>query len=146
MATLTRYRPFQPVRSLQREIDRLFGEYMPAFAEEDAEGGVWAPALDLKETDAEYIIKMEVPGITKDQVTVNLENHRLTVSGERKDEKKEESESRLVIERSYGSFFRSLGLPKAAIDKDVSAELRNGVLTIRVQKAEESKPRRIEIK
>ena len=146
MATLTRYRPFQPARTLQREIDRLFGEYLPMFSEDEVATAVWAPALDMKETDAEYIVKMEVPGIPKEQITVNLEDHRLTVSGERKEEKKEENENRLVVERSYGSFFRSLTLPKAAADRNVTAEMKDGMLTIRVQKAEESKPRKIEIK
>lgn len=145
MSTLTRYRPFQPVRSLQREIDRLFGEYMPVFGEGDFEAGVWAPSLDLKETDTEYIVKVDVPGIPKDQVTVSLEDQRLTVSGERKEEKKQDNDSRIVVERSYGSFLRTLALPKAASEKDVDAKMKDGVLTIRVQKSEAAKARTIEV-
>lgn len=146
MSTLTRYRPFQPVRSLQREIDRMFGEYLPFLGDEDVEPGVWAPVMDLTETDKEYVVKLDVPGIPKDLITVNLEDHRLVVRGERKEEKKESTENQLVVERRYGSFYRSFALPKAASEEDVAAEMKDGVLTIKIKKTEEAKPRRIEIK
>lgn len=146
MANLTHYRPFIPMRSLQREIDRLFGDYVPFFGENDTESAVWAPKVDMTETASEYVVTMEVPGIPKENIHVGLEDHRLTVTGERKDDTKKEDENRLVIERSYGSFYRSMSLPHAAGDKKVDAELRDGVLTITIQKAEESKPRRIAIK
>lgn len=146
MATPTRYRPFQPVRSLQREIDRMFGEYLPFLGEEDGERGLWAPVMDLKETEKEYVVQMDVPGIPKDSITINLEDHRLTVRGERKEEKKEESENQLILERRYGSFYRSMALPKAASEEDIAAEMKDGVLTINIKKVEEAKPRRISIK
>lgn len=146
MTNLTRYRPFAPMQSLQREIDRLFGDFVPFYSSEAMEGAVWAPRLDLTENESEYVVKMEVPGVSKDQITVKLEDGRLIVSGERKDEKKEEEENRVVLERSFGSFFRAVTLPKAAGEGAVDAELKQGVLTVRVKKAEVSKPRRIEIK
>ncbi len=146
MPYLTRYRPLPMMRSLQKEIDRLFGEFLPEVTDSEAGLAVWSPALDMKETESEYIISMEVPGIEKDQITINLEENRLSVSGERKLETEEEKDNLLVVERSYGRFFRNVLLPKAADDKEVEAELKDGVLTIRVQKAEEAKPRRIEIK
>jgi len=145
MATLTRYRPFQPIRTMQREIDRLFGEYLPFFGDEELEKGVWSPTMDLTETETEYVVKMDVPGISKQDITVNLQDHMLVVSGERKEEKKEKTESRLVYERRFGSFYRSLSLPHAARDEEISAEMHEGVLTIHVKKSEEAKPRRIEI-
>ena len=146
MATLTRYRPFQPVRSLQREIDRMFGEYLPFLGDEDAEPGLWAPVMDLKETETEYIVKMDVPGIQKESITVNLEDRRLTVRGDRKEETKEESGNQLILERRYGNFYRSITLPKAASEEEIAAEMKDGVLTINIKKVEEPKPRRITIK
>lgn len=146
MSTLTRYRPFQPLRTLQQEIDRMFGEYLPAFGDEEAPSGVWAPVMDLTENEKEYVVKMDVPGIPKEALTINLEDHRLVVRGERKEEKKDEKENRIVVERRYGSLYRSLALPKAASEEMVNAEMKDGVLTIRIKKAEEAKPKRIEIK
>lgn len=146
MAALTRYRPFQPARSLQREIDRMFGEYLPFLGDEDVEPGLWAPVMDLTETEKEYVVKMDVPGIPKEAVTVNLEDHRLIVRGERKEEEKKESANQLVVERRYGNFYRSMALPKAASEDGIAAEMQDGVLTIKIKKVEEAKPRRIEIK
>lgn len=146
MAAMTRYHPFQPIRSLQREIDRLFGDFRPMFGEEEeAASAVWAPSMDLTETEGEYIVKMDVPGVSKEDVVVSLEDKRLSVRGERREERKEESENRLALERSYGSFYRSFALPNAASEEDVAAQMNDGVLTIRVKKVEASKPRRIEI-
>lgn len=146
MASLTRYRPFLPVRSLQREIDRMFGEFLPFDGGEEVEPGVWAPVMDLTENEKEYVAKLDVPGIPKDAITINVEDHRLVVRGERKEEKKKEAENQLVVERRYGSFYRSMALPKAASEEGIVAEMEDGVLTIRIKKLEEEKPRRIDIK
>jgi HSP20 family protein len=114
----------------------------------DDKGGpdAFAPLMDVTETDREYVVKMDVPGIPKENLSINLEDHQLVVRGERSEEKKEENENRIVVERRYGSLFRSLGLPKAASEEEVDAEVKDGVLTIRIKKVEEAKPRRIEIK
>ena len=148
MSTLTRYRPFPPMQSLRREVDRLFGEFLPGFGDEgngEALSAVWAPRMDLSETDGEFVVKMDLPGIEKDQVTVNVEDSTLTVNGERKEETKEEKENYLRMERSYGSFYRSIPLPKTAKVDEVKAVFKNGVLTVHIPKAEESKPRQVEI-
>ena len=145
MANLIRNRPFQPMQSLQREIDRLFGDFMPSFGGEEMESGIWAPNMDMTEQDSEYIFTMDLPGVSKDDININVEKHRLTISGERKEEKREESENRLVVERRSGSFFRSFPLPEAAGDEDVRAEMKDGVLTIHVRKSEDSKPKRVQI-
>jgi HSP20 family protein len=148
MAEITRHRPFTPMRNLRREIDRLFGEFLPFFGEEgdgDLFTAVWTPRMDLSETDEEFIVRMDLPGLKKDEVTVNVEDNRLTVSGERKEEKKEESENYLRMERSYGSFYRSVRLPKTAQVEAVKAEFTDGVLRVHVPKAEEHKPHKVEI-
>lgn len=148
MATITRYRPFPPMHSLRREIDRLFGDFLPGFGEEgDGEtlSAVWTPRMDLKETDTEFLITMDLPGIEKDQVTISVEDHQLTVRGERKEEKKEEKENYLRMERSYGSFYRSIPLSTTVKVDAVQAKFKNGVLKIHIPKTEESKPRKVEI-
>jgi HSP20 family protein len=107
---------------------------------------MWAPLMDVTETAQEYVVKMDVPGIPKDKISINLQDHQLVVRGERSGEKKEEAENRIVVERRYGSLYRSLALPKAASEEEVDAEMNDGVLTIHIKKVDEAKPRRIEIK
>lgn len=148
MTTPIRYRPLQPMPSLRRELDRLFGDFLPLFGDEgdaDTLSAVWRPRMDLTETDGAFVVKMDLPGIEKDQVNVQVEDSTLTVSGERREEKKEEKENYLRMERSYGSFYRSIPLPKTAQVDQVKAEFANGVLTVHIPKAEESKPRKVDI-
>lgn len=149
MATLTRYRPFPPMHALRQEIDRLFGDFLPGLTgDDDGErfSAVWAPRMDLSETDDAFVVKMDLPGIEKDAVTVNVEDHQLVVTGERMAEEKQEGETYLRMERSYGSFYRSIPLPKTANVDAVKAEFKNGVLKVHLPKAEESKPRQVAIK
>lgn len=148
MSTLTRYRPVWPQHSLRRDLDRFFGDLFPTFGEEDREeafSAVWAPQMDLSETDKAYLVKMDLPGIDKDQVTVNVQGSQLTVRGERKEEKQEEQENYLRMERSYGSFYRSIPLPKSAAVDEVKAEFKNGVLRVSIPKAAESRPHKVTI-
>lgn len=146
MAEITRYRPTRPVRSLREEVNRLFGDFLPAtWDEEETFTAVWTPRMDLSETDAGYLVKMDLPGLSKEDITINVENRQLSVSGERKEEKKEEKENFLHMERSYGRFYRAMPLPKSVKEEDVKAEFNDGVLRIHIPKSEESKPRKIEI-
>lgn len=148
MSTLTRYRPITPMRNVRREIDRIFGDFFPTFGEE-GEGEIfspmWTPRMDLSETEGEFLVKMDLPGIDKDQVSVNVEDSMLTVKGERQEEKKEEKENYLRMERSYGNFYRSIPLPETAKVNQVKAAFKNGVLTVHIPKAEQSKPLKVEI-
>lgn len=148
MPDIARVRPRLPVRSgLSREIDRLFGDFLPSWMEmeTDETPAVWTPRLDMAETEKEFIVRMDLPGIPKEDIMVNVEDHQLTVSGERKEEKKEEKENYLRVERSYGRFFRSVPLPKNADAGKVKAEFKNGEIKILIPKTKESKPRKIEI-
>lgn len=148
MADIMRHRPFMPMQSLRREMDRLFGEFLPGFGEEGSGeffSTTWAPRLDLSETSEAYLVKMDLPGIEKENVSVTVEGHQLTVRGERKEEKKTDQENVLRMERSYGSFYRSISLPKAAQVDAVKATFKNGVLEVHVPKAEEKQGRHVEI-
>jgi HSP20 family protein len=135
--------------SLQQEIDRLFEGFFPSrVTEEDSSryASMWSPRTDLVETPEAYRIELDVPGMSRDDIHINFQDDRLTVSGERSHETREENEERVRVERSFGNFFRSFTLPSTVNAEHISAEHDNGVLTITVPKAEESKPRRIAIK
>lgn len=141
-------RPLLPARSgLSREIDRLFGDFFPSFADLQAEESpaLWSPRLDMSETDKEFLVKLDLPGIPKEDIAVHVEDHQLTVSGERKEESREEAENYLRMERSYGRFFRSIPLPKNSVADKVKAEFKNGEMRIHIPKEKGSKPRKISI-
>jgi len=106
----------------------------------------WAPLVDIAEDDKAYLIKAEVPEVEKNDIKVTLERSILTISGERKAEKEEKGKRFHRIERSYGSFVRSFTLPDDADAEHVSADFKNGILNVRVQKTEKSKPKQIDVK
>ena len=109
-------------------------------------GTATAPALDVSETDEEYKVTAELPGMSRDDIQVTIHNGRLTISGTKKEERKEEKENYLRVERSYGSFSRTVTLP-ANVDEDrVEAAFKDGVLSLRLLKAEEGRGKHVEIK
>ncbi|PEN14574.1 heat-shock protein [Longibacter salinarum] len=141
--------PNRNLSSLQQEIDRLFEGFFPTrSSDEDASryASMWSPRTDLIETPEAYRIELDVPGMNRDDIHISYQDDRLTVSGERAHEAREENEERVRVERTFGNFFRSFTLPSTVSAEQISAQHENGVLTITVPKAEESKPRRIEIK
>ena len=113
---------------------------------EEATGQDLTPAMDVKERDDAYIIKTELPGVKKEDVSVTLENGVLTISGEIREEKEEkEGERVLRQERRYGRFVRSLRLGTQIDDKNVKASYKDGVLELTLPKAEEVKPKKITV-
>src|SRR5512144_806299 len=105
----------------------------------------WMPAMDLLETADHFVLRADLPGMTQDDVKIELEENTLTVSGERKAEHAERQEGFYRVERAFGSFSRSLSLPKGVDGEAVTASFDNGVLEVRIPKPEERKPRRIAI-
>lgn len=147
MTSLVRFSPTSELRRMQREIDRLFDDVFPTRAENgEGSAAVWAPRADVSETEEAYVLHIDAPGLKKDDFNISWQDGILTVSGDRKWEEKEERENFVRIERSFGHFFRSFTLPNTIKSEEISGSYNEGVLTIRVPKAEESKPRRIEIK
>ena len=106
----------------------------------------WMPAVDIKETDEALTIFAEIPGLTKENVSITMENSVLTISGERKFEKDVEKENFHRIERVYGSFHRSFSLPANVATEKADASFKDGVLTVTLPKTDEAKPRKIAIK
>jgi len=144
MANLTRQRPNRTLRNLQREVDSLFDQFFNRTGDE-SNSAVWAPQTDLVETDERFELRLDVPGLSKDDIDINLQNGTLTVSGERTSERTGEGEDYVRVERAFGTFHRSFTLPDAVDHKRIEATYEDGVLSIHVPKTEESTPRQIEI-
>lgn len=134
--------PWSEMRNLQREFDTIFGGLGLGNGSQD----LWAPAVDVEENADELILRAEVPGLSRDDVEVELEDGVLTIQGEKKYEKKEENTQGLLYERRWGTFNRRFTLPRAVAADRITADLQDGVLTIRVPKAEEAKGRKIEVR
>lgn len=135
------------VLSMQREINRMFDDF---FRSDRDEGSLlaqtWRPAVDIVEEDNAYVAKVELPGINKDDVKITMQDNVLTVRGEKKSEKKGKEENMHRVERYYGSFQRSFSLPTSVKSDRIEAEYKDGILTINMPKAEEAKPKQIEVK
>jgi HSP20 family protein len=145
MMQLTRRTPNRTVRDLQREVDSIFDQFFGRGSDDDT-STVWAPRTDLSETDDAFRIRLDVPGMTKDDIAINLQNNTLTVSGERSSERQEDGEEYVRVERAFGNFHRTFTLPDAVDPDRVEATYDEGVLTINVPKTEKSTRRQIEIK
>jgi HSP20 family protein len=143
--TLVRWDPAGEVDSLQSEVNRLFDTF---FA--NGRGGGpgtrrWVPAMDLAETEDELVLTADLPGMSEDDIAIEVKDGVLTISGERRDSRKEEGKGYHRVERSFGRFARNLSLPDG-IDADrVAANFDRGVLEVRIPKPEERKPHRVRI-
>ncbi len=147
MNSLIRFNPTNDFRRIQRELDRVFDSFFPT-RDEDSEGrqtAVWSPRVDLVENEHAYLIEVDLPGIRKEDVKINFHDGVLSVSGERKASEREEKDNFVRVERSHGHFYRSFNLPLAVDVDNIEAKHENGVLNIRIPKAEESKPKEISI-
>lgn len=145
MAALVRWTPFRDLMNIQEEMNRLFEDFFhrPSQA---GNGGTWAPVMDISESDSTITVKMDLPGVTKDDVNIQIVGDTLQVKGEKRQEKDVREENYHRIERTYGSFFRSVELPTRVVAEKITAKFKDGVLTIELPKAEEVKPHAIEIK
>lgn len=133
---------------IQLEINRVFDNFFRGGvqADENFVTSYWTPAVDIAEQENEYIVKMELPGVNKDDVKLSLESNILTIKGEKKQEKEEKDKNLHRLERSYGSFQRSFALPTTVKSDKIDAVFKDGVLSISLPKAEEEKPKQIEVK
>ena len=149
MTSLIRFTPRHDVRQLQREFDRLFESFFPTRptnGDEARESAVWAPRADLTETEGAYFIHLDLPGLQKDDVEINVHDGTLSISGERQHQETEEDRTFVRVERSYGRFYRAFSLPQTIDAQGIEATFEDGVLSIHVPTAEELKPRRIDIR
>jgi len=144
--TLVSWSPF-------REFEDLFGRYgslptrrfMSGAVNGDRDQASWRPVANISETENEYLIKAELPEVSKDDVEVLVNDGIITIKGERRMENAEESETQHRIESFYGSFARSFSLPADVDENAIQAESKDGVLKVHLPKAEVEKPKAIEI-
>lgn len=142
--TLVRWLPRRDLISMQDELNRMFENFFSNARSEETET-MWAPRIDVIEDKEKYTVKIDVPGIRKDDVKITLNENVLNIRGERAEELKSENETYHLVERRNGKFSRSLTLPTNVSVNDIKAKFTDGVLTISLPKAEEAKPREISI-
>ena len=141
--------PIREMEEMQSRVASLFGRRLPLKkdgGEEELTLTEWIPAVDIAEDDKEYTIKVELPGVNKEDVRVSVEGGVLSISGERKAEKEEKNKKYHRIERTYGTFVRSFTLPEGTASDRVSAEFKDGVLKVHLPKDEKAKPKSIDVK
>jgi HSP20 family protein len=149
---LVTWKPFRPLgdlRAVHNRFNRMFDNfpYRETDVDDDSEtrANTWFPTTDIYETKDDFVFKMEVPGLAKDDIQVEIKDRNLSVSGERKEEKEVNKEDYHRVESCAGSFYRSFTLPDNIDSKKVNAVMKNGILELRVPKAEEKKPKSIPI-
>jgi len=149
MDALTRWKQLRELAALQQGLGSLYGRspvHRPEGQEEQIAVPEWAPLVDISEDDKEYLIKVELPDVKREDVKVTAEEGTLTIMGERKFEKEEKGKRYHRVERAYGSFGRSFSLPDDASPAKVRAEFKDGVLTVHLVKTEKAKPQQIDVK
>lgn len=135
------------VLNIQREINRMFSSFFRSDSEDDSLGTTtWNPAVDIAEHDDEYTVKVELPGVAKDDVKIVIQENMLTIRGEKKQEKESKGANYHRVERSYGAFQRSLSLPSTVKGDKIDANFKDGLLSVVLPKAEAAKRKEIEVK
>jgi len=128
-------------------MNKMFNNFFRGdIQDEDSAFMAWTPAVDIAEHDDEYLVKVELPGVNKEDVKITIESNVLTIRGEKKQEKETKKENYHRVERNYGSFQRSFTLPSTVKSDKIDASYKDGILSISLPKAEEAKPKQIEVK
>jgi len=151
---LTRWEPFGGIQRrgdlfgdltrMQDDMNRFFDEFFGEHRRSPS-GNAWLPAVDVSETDNEFVVRAELPGMSHEDIDINVQDNILTLKGEKQQEKNEEGENFHRLERSYGSFSRSFTLPTGVNPEDIKANFKDGILEVSMPKAEEAKPKKIAI-
>jgi HSP20 family protein len=144
MSSITKWEPFRDLTSVRKDMDRLFDEFfsMPSTVQR----GWGMPMVDMYQTEDEIVVKATLPGLDPDDLDIQITGDLLTLRGEVKAENVEEGAKYHLREHRYQSFSRSLSLPVPVVSEKAKAEMKNGVLTLALPKAEEAKPKTISVK
>jgi HSP20 family protein len=143
---IVRWEPFQDIPAPQKEFNRFIREAFPRlFGGGEPSTRIWAPPVDIYETDSALVLKADLPGVDPKDVDIRVENGVLYLKGERKFEKEVKEENYHRVERSYGAFTRSFSLPSSIDTEQVKAEYKDGQLTLTMPKREEAKPKTVRI-
>ena len=150
---LVKWNPSRELLNIEREFNRMFHSLSNRFGfgdgddiEKEYESAVWSPLSDIYEDKDNYTLTMDLPGIKKEDVKISFADGQLSISGEKRQEKESKDGTYHRVERNYGKYFRTFTLPKKIREDKINAEFKDGQLTITVPKAEEAKPKEIEIK
>lgn len=147
---LVRFNPMRDLLEAEREFNKLFNTFGRRFLDtngkEELENVVWMPLADIIEDKDNFVINMDIPGLKKDDVKISFSDGQLSVSGERKEEKESKDTTFHRVERTYGKFYRSFSLPQKIKSDQIEASFSDGQLFITIPKAEEAKPKQIDIK
>jgi HSP20 family protein len=144
---LMRWTPMGNLASFQHEMNRMFNEFFSGGNGEAAGSGLgsWTPSVDIHETEDGFVIKAELPGVSKDDISIDVHQNTLTLRGQRKHESEVKQDKYHRVERSYGTFQRSFVLPTMVDQDKVQATYKDGVLELHLPKSEAAKPKRIAI-
>ncbi|MCB0282152.1 MAG: Hsp20/alpha crystallin family protein [Calditrichae bacterium] len=142
---IVKFSPSRSIFGLRSDMDRVLDNFLREWDLPESFTESY-PTMDIEETDSEFIVTAEVPGMKKEDIKITFENNYLNVSGEKKAKKDHKSDNFHQVERRYGKFSRSVGIPSGVMLDKISAEYEQGILHIHIPKAEEAKPRQIEIK
>jgi HSP20 family protein len=146
---LIRWEPVRELHTMQNEMNRLFNAFFDAPSQ--GNGGQtttvrrWIPAMDVVETEDHFVLRADLPGLSENDVKIELEDNVLTIAGERKAEHEQQGEGYYRVERAFGSFSRSLTLPEGVDAERIQASFNSGVLEVRIPKPEQHKPRKVQI-
>jgi len=136
---------FGDMENLQRQLNKVFGTTLARPLRAASGESYWAPPVDIYDEKDCILIKADIPGLTKEQIDISVENNVMTIKGEKNEEKEYKEESRIRLERSQGKFLRSFTIPTGINLKNVSANFKNGVLELRLPKEEEVKVKQIKV-
>lgn len=142
MPAVVRFDPFRDITSLRDEMNRLFSRTV---GDGVSSGSAWTPAVDIFDTDEAIVLKAELPGLAVEDIDIEIDDNVLTLKGERRFQETVDEGRFYRLERAYGHFQRSVTLPQGVKADQISADFDTGVLTVRVPKADEVKPRKIAI-
>jgi HSP20 family protein len=134
--------------SMRKEFNRMFDNFFQGDTADTTSAftSAWIPAVDIAERENEFVVRMELPGVAKQDVRITIQEGILTIKGEKKQERESKESDYHRVERSYGSFQRSFTLPTPLRSGDIDASFNDGVLSIVLPKAEEAKPKEIDVK
>ncbi|MEJ2567962.1 MAG: Hsp20/alpha crystallin family protein [candidate division WOR-3 bacterium] len=143
---LVNYDPLDRFFDIREDFDNVMRDFLRGFGSPIASSREVFPVADVKEDENKYTVTVEVPGIDKKNINIKMKNNSLLIEGEKKEENKEEGESYIRVERSYGNFRRAFNFSSQLDTKKASAEFKDGILTVTLPKSEQEKPKEIDIK
>ena len=143
---IVRFDPFREMAVLHDRVNRVFGDLQRRYDDDVAARGAWVPPVDIFENEQhELVLKAELPDLKREDIDIRVENNTLTLSGQKKSEEEVNEDRYHRIERTYGHFSRTFTLPNTVDTGKIAAEYKNGVLTIKLPKREDARPKQIQV-